>query len=126
MAHVPRPCGLGVSYRSLPPCGIISGMTDDGLPKSAYELAMARLRKKDIDEGTEPTTLTDDQKRDLAEARNFYEAKLAEIEVLYHSALMRTTDPEARAALEQNYGRDREHLTSERDAKIARIRKAGS
>ena len=99
-------------------------MTDDGLPKSAYEIAMARLRKKDSEEGTEQTALTDQQRRDLAEARNFYEAKLAEVEVLYHSALMRTTDPEALAALAQNYGRDREHLTSERDAKIARIRKA--
>ena len=100
-------------------------MTDDGLPKSAYEIAMARLRKKDVDEGTEPTALTDQQRRDLAEVRNFYEAKLAEIEVLYHSALMRMTDPEARAALEQNYGRDREHLASERDAKISRLRKSG-
>ncbi len=97
-------------------------MTDDGAPKSAYEIAMERLRKKDADEGTEPVALTDDQRRELAEARNFYESKLAEAEVMYHSALMRTTEPEARATLEQNYGRDREHLTSERDAKIARIR----
>jgi hypothetical protein len=101
-------------------------MTDDGSPKSAYEIAMARLKQKDVDEGTEPTALTDRQRADLAEARNFYEAKLAEIEVLFHSALMRTTDPEARTAREDEYRRDREHLTSERDAKIARIRKAGS
>jgi hypothetical protein len=100
-------------------------MTDDGSPKSAYEIAMARLRKKDVDEGTAPAALTDKQRLDLAETRNFYEAKLAEIEVLYHSDLMRMTDPEARATLVQNYGRDREHLTSERDAKIARIRKSG-
>ena len=101
-------------------------MNDDDSPKTAYEVAMARLRKKDADEGTEPTPLTDQQRRELAETRNFYESKLAEREVLHHSTLTRTTDPEALAAREEEYRRDREHLTSERDAKLARIRKAST
>lgn len=94
----------------------------DEAPKSAYELAMERLRKKDAEDGVEQKPLTDQQREAIAEARNFYEAKLAEREVLHQSSMMRTSDPEARAALEQDYRRDRERLNSERDAKIARIR----
>jgi hypothetical protein len=96
-------------------------MSDSG-PKTAYELAMERLRKKDADEGIERAPVTDEQRATIAEVRNFYEAKLAEREVLHQSALMRTIDPEARAVLEQEYRRDREHLVSERESKIERIR----
>jgi hypothetical protein len=95
----------------------------DEAPKSAYELAMERLRKKDVDEGVTSTPLTDKQRAELAEVRNFYEAKLAEREVLHQSTMRRATDPEALAVIEQEYRRDRERLGSERDAKIARIRR---
>ncbi|MFB3855425.1 MAG: hypothetical protein ACE148_16615 [Vicinamibacterales bacterium] len=95
----------------------------DGELKSAYELAMERLRKKDAAEGIEQRTLTDAERAAIAEARNFYEAKLAEREVLHQSAMRKTWEPEARAALEQDYRRDRERLVSERDAKIERIRR---
>lgn len=91
-------------------------------PKSAFEVAMERLRKKDAEDGVAQKPLTDQQREAIAEARNFYEAKLAEREVLHQSVVVRTMDPEARAALEQDYRRDRERLNSERDAKIARIR----
>jgi hypothetical protein len=94
----------------------------DEAPKSAYELAMERLQKKDAEDGVEPTFLTDEQRAAIAEAKNFYEAKLAEREVLHQSAVVRTMDPEARAALEQNYRRDRERLNTERDAKIQKLR----
>jgi hypothetical protein len=96
-------------------------MTDKPL-KSAVELAMERLRKKDEAAGVETRTLTDAQKAAIAEARNFCEAKLAEQEVLYHSKLRRIVDLAEREALEQEYRRDRERLTTERDAKIAKIR----
>ena len=98
-------------------------MTDDCAPRSAYELAMERLRKKDAEAGIAQQTLSEAQRAAIAEARNFYEAKIAEREVLHASDLARTFDPDARAALEQNYLRDRERLTSERDEKIERIRK---
>jgi hypothetical protein len=97
-------------------------MTDDA-PKSAYELAMARLRKKDADEGVVATPLTDRQRADIAEVRNFYDAKLAEREVLHQSTMRRMTDPALAAAAEQGYRRDRERLAGERDAKIERIRR---
>ena len=101
-------------------------MTEDGAPKSAYELAMERLRKKDAESGAETTPLTDAQRAAIAEARNFYEAKAAEVEVLHQSALRRAADPDARALLEENYRRDRERLNADRDAKIARIRRGGA
>jgi len=96
-------------------------MTDKPL-KSALELAMERLKKKDADAGVESRSLTDAQKAAIAEARNFYESKLAEAEVLHQSTLRRTFDPTDRETLEQQYRRDRERLTTERDAKIERIR----
>ena len=59
----------------------------------------------------------------IAELRKVYEAKLAEREILYHSSLGKTAEPEARETLEQEYRRDRERLTSERDRKIEELRK---
>jgi len=98
-------------------------MSDDKPMKSSYELAMERLRQKDKDAGIESRPVTDAQKAAIAEIRNFYEAKLAEQEVLHHSSLRKTLDPEARAALEADYRRDRERLASERDAKIEKVRR---
>lgn len=97
-------------------------MPDDNAPKSAYELAMERLRKRDAEAGIEARPLTDAQKATIAEIRNFYEAKLAEVEVLHQSKMRTVMDPSERAALEQGYRRDRERLTSERDHKIEKAR----
>jgi hypothetical protein len=97
-------------------------MSDDA-PKSAYELAMARLVKQDAESGIAATPLSDKQRAEIAEVRNFYEAKLAEREVLHQSTMRRTTDPEAAATVERDYHRDRERFASDRDAKIERIRR---
>ena len=97
-------------------------MPDDTAPKSAYELAMARLRKRDEETGGTQQRLTDPQKTAIAEIRNFYEAKIAEQEILHGSRLMATWDPEQREVIEGELRRDRERLASERDAKIAKIR----
>lgn len=98
-------------------------MLDDKPMKSAFELAMERLRQKDADAGIESKPVTDAQKAAIAEIRNFYEAKMAEREVLHQSALRATLDPEARATLDEQYRRDRERFTSERDSKIEKIRR---
>jgi len=97
-------------------------MTDDDAPKTAIELAMARFRKQDADAGVTVTPLTDTQRAAMAEVRNFYEAKLAEREVLHQSTMRRMTDPEAAAVADQEYRRDRERLATERDAKLERLR----
>ena len=94
----------------------------EGAPKSAYELAMERLKSRDAEAGIEHKPLTDQQKAAIAEIRNFYQAKLAELEVLHHGKLKTVLDPEERAAREAEYHRDRERLNSERDAKIEKAR----
>src|SRR5947208_16424894 len=94
----------------------------DGL-KSSYELAMERLKKKDADAGIEAVTLTDEQKAAIAEARNFYDSKIAEQEVLYQSKMRSSLDPAEREALSEMYRRDRERLTADRDAKIEKLRR---
>ena len=98
-------------------------MADEKTLKSSVELAMERLAKKDADAGVETRTVTDAQKAAIAEARNFYDAKMAEQEVLHQSTMRATFDPAIRETLAQDYRRDRERLTSERDNKIERIRR---
>jgi hypothetical protein len=90
--------------------------------KSAYELAMERLQKKDAETGVEHKPLTDAQKAAIAEIRNFYESKLAEVEVLHQGKLRELTDPGAQEQRMEEYRRDRDRLTSERDAKIEKAR----
>ena len=96
---------------------------EDESPRSAYDIAMERLRKKDAEAGIEHIALTDTQKAAIAEARNFCEAKLAEREVLHQSSVRRIQDPEVFKTVEDDYRRDRERFMSDRDAKIARIRR---
>ena len=99
-------------------------MTDDTGPKSAYELAMERLKKKDAEAGVERRPVTDAHRAAIAEIRNFYEAKLAELDVLHQGRMRNSVDPGERATGEQEYRRDRERLTTERDAKIEKARRA--
>ena len=61
-------------------------MSDDA-PKSAYELAMERLRQKDKEASVEERPLTEKQKAAIAEARQFHQAKSAEREILHQAAM---------------------------------------
>ena len=101
-------------------------MADDKAVKSAYELAMERFKKQDKEAGIERKPLTDEQKAAIAEIRNFYEAKLAEADLLHQDKMLTTLDPAERTARDEEYRRDRERLSSERDAKIARARAGGT
>ena len=58
-------------------------------PKSAYELAMERLRQKDREAGVAERPLTDAQKAAIAEARQIYQARMAEREILHRDALLK-------------------------------------
>ena len=91
-------------------------------PKTAYELAMERLRKKDAEEGVVEQKLTDDQKAQIAEARSVYEARVAERQILHREKRLTTFDPAALEVLDQEYRRDLERFAYDRDAKIKRIR----
>jgi len=97
----------------------------DEEPKTAYELILERLKKKDREEGVEERPLTDDQRARIADLRKVYEAKLAEREILFNGSRRKAADPEALATLEEHYRRDRERIQSERDRKIEQIRSEG-
>jgi len=94
-----------------------------GEPKSSYELAMERLRKKDEEAGVTQVALTDDQKAEIAEVRSTYEARLAQEEIMHKSALLSVFDPAQRETLDEAYRRTRARLTDERDSKIEKIRR---
>ncbi len=98
-------------------------MTDQA-PKSSLELALERLRKSDEASGIVEKPLTDDQRRAIAEARNVYEAKLAETKILHESRLATTVDPEARTKLDDEHRRDVDRLTNDRDERLERIRRS--
>ena len=100
------------------------GMTDDTGPKTAYEVAMERLRQKDADAGIERQVVTAEQKAAIAEIRNLYEGKLAQLEVAHEGQMRSLFDPAEREAVDAQYRRDRERLNAERDAKVAKARSA--
>ena len=100
-------------------------MSDDA-PKRSYELAMERLRKKDQAAGGDDRPLTDAQKAAIAEIRQFYKAKSAELEILHQAALRKATTHEEIDQLNENLRRDGERLAGERDRKIAEIRKSAA
>ena len=95
---------------------------NDEAPKSAVELAMARFKKQDADQGISERAITDDQKNDIAEVRKTYAAKLAQEEILFKSAAQGLLDADSRRALEDNHRRDVERINHERDRKIEKIR----
>ena len=95
-------------------------MSDD--LKSSYELALERLKKKDADAGIVEHPLTDAQKAEIAEVRNLYESRLAQQDVLRHSAMNKTFEPAELDAIDAEYRRERDRLAAERDAKIDKIR----
>jgi hypothetical protein len=100
-------------------------MTEDGGPKSAFELAMERLRKQDAEEGVTTRALTDKEKAAIAEVRSLYDSKIAEQEILQAAAMkhLQGADPAEREEVERRFRRERERLASERDAKVEKIRR---
>ena len=96
-------------------------MTDEA-PKSAVELAMERLRRKDAEAGIEERSLTEEQRAEIAEIKRIYSAKIAEAEILHKSKLLGTFDAEERAVIEQGLRRDVERLRDEQERKLQKIR----
>ena len=91
-------------------------------PKSAYELAMERLKKKDAEAGVVEQKLTDAQKAAIAEARSVYEARVAERKILHRQKQLTTFDPAEVEKMDEEYRRDMDRFATDRDAKIRRIR----
>jgi hypothetical protein len=100
-------------------------MSDQG-PKTAYELAMERLRQKDKEGGIEEHPLSPAQKAAIAEARRVYEAKIAEREILHRDAVRKAKTHDEVAKLAEELAQDRDRFARDRDRKIAEIRKRTS
>ncbi|HEX5492373.1 MAG TPA: hypothetical protein VFX07_14010 [Candidatus Udaeobacter sp.] len=90
--------------------------------KSAYELAMERLQK-----GSPSTSLTDEQKKELAEVDSKYQAKIAEKE-LFLKDQIRKAQTEGKAddidSLQNQLVSEVRRLRDECEAKKEKLRNA--
>jgi hypothetical protein len=100
-------------------------MSTDDTPKSAVELAMERLRKKDADSGIAERPTSDEQKALIAEARNLHASRVAELEILQRSKMAGLFDPADRGQAEEAYRRDLARLHDDLERKIAKVRRSG-
>lgn len=99
-------------------------MSEEPPLKSAYELAMDRLRAKDEAEGVQETRpLSAADKARIADVRQEAQAKLAELEILHRKKLEGTGgDPEAIAKIEEHYRTDRSRVESRMESAIAKVK----
>ena len=95
---------------------------EDDAPKSALEIAMARLRQKDAESGESAAALTDEQKARIAEVRQAAQARQAQEDILYQASLASTWDPEARAKLQEQHRMDVARIKEDAERKIAKLR----
>jgi hypothetical protein len=94
----------------------------DEAPKSALELAMERLRKKDAEQGIGDRSLSEEQKAEIASIRQNYTAKLAQEDILFKSRIATIFEYEERQKLEEGHRREMQRLNDERDRKIEKVR----
>lgn len=92
--------------------------------KSAYELAMERLKQSDPDAAV---SLTDEQKAQLAELDATYRSKVAEREIFLNGKLEEATrsgDAVAVEQIRQQIASERTRLEEEREEKKNQVRSA--
>jgi len=92
--------------------------------KSAYELALERMEREGIEKPRQDA-VSDDVRRQMEEARQRAEAKLAELEILHRDRLKRLYEPEARRQEEEDYRRERRAIEASRDDRLAKLRRQG-
>ena len=97
-------------------------MSDDA-PKSAIELAMARLKKQDAEAGGGDAPLTDAQRAAIAEVRSLYAARRAQAEIMHKASLASAFDVEALARLHEEFRRDTDRMARELEERVAAIRR---
>ncbi len=97
--------------------------------KSAYELAMERLKKKGA--GFEEKELNDAQKQEIEEIRRMYRAKIAERDIMFKSKLTKLASEVPpgelmiqRQTMENAYQRDIAVLKNAMEDKIRVVREA--
>ena len=103
-------------------------MSKESPLKSAYELALERLAKRDREAGVEHAVpLTDAQKAEIARLRQESKAKQAELEILHGKNLEGTQgDPAKIAEVEEHLAIDRRRVDSSLESAIARVRRGES
>jgi hypothetical protein len=97
---------------------------EDQKPRSALEIAMDRLKRRDAESGVVDRPPTDEQKSAIAEARNVHAAKMAELEILQRSKMAGVMDAEDRNRLQAEYRDELRRLNDDLERKVARIRRA--
>jgi len=97
-------------------------MSDDA-PKSAIELAMARLRRKDEEAGTAEAPLSEAQRAEIADVRQVYAARRAQAEIMHQASLAGAFDVESLARLQDEFRRDTDRMGRELDEKVMAIRR---
>jgi hypothetical protein len=100
-------------------------MSDNEKPRTALEIAMARLKQRDADNGIVEQPRSDEQKAAIAEARSVHASKVAELEILQRSKMASVFDPDDRARLEDQYRDELRRLNDDLDRKVGKIRGAG-
>ena len=93
-------------------------MSEDA-PKSAFELAMEKLRARG--DYTE-TPLTDAQRAEIADTRSFYRARIAEIEIQEEAKMKQVGSLEELEAIKEALNKDKERLNREMENKVQAIR----
>ena len=91
-------------------------------PKSAVELAMERLRRKDAESGVVDRPMSDEQKASIADARSLHASKVAELEILHRSRISTVFDPAERARADDEYRRELQRINDDLDRKVRKIR----
>ena len=92
-------------------------------PRSALEIAMARLKQRDAESGVVDQPPTDEQKAAIAEVRSVFSAKVAELEILQRSKMAGVFDPADRERIEAEYRDEMRRLNDDLERKIGRIRR---
>jgi hypothetical protein len=98
-------------------------MSENEKPRSALEIAMDRLKRRDADTGVVDQPLSDEQKAAIAEARSVHGAKMAEHEILQRSKMAGVYDPADRERIEAEYRDEMRRLHDDLERKIGRIRR---
>lgn len=94
--------------------------------KSAYELAMERLRRADPDDGPK---LSAEQKARLSEIDRLYQSKLAERQIFLEQRRAETEaagKSDEAAKIREQLANERERLEEEREAEKNRVRRGGA
>ena len=83
---------------------------------------MERFQKKDAETRVIQQPLTDEQKAAIAEIRNRYQARIAELEIIHRGNVAGMRDPAERETAEGDYRQERGRIERERDSKIEQVR----